>query len=316
MSYNEQYGGMGRFSMFPPVIKSLLIINVLVFFIQNVLLGPFRIGEFSLSDFFVRFFYLIPLDFPFADFYPWQLITYQFIHGNFWHLFFNLFVLWMFGIELENMWGATKFIVFYLLAGIGAGLVQLFISPLLTTTAPTIGASGSIYGVMIAFAMTFPERPIYIFPLVFMPIRAKFLAFILIGIDLISGMTTDSSVAHFAHLGGALTGFILLKYADKTGFFDFFTKIFNKKKDNNTFGNLYNNEAKVYKTSWFESNYSNNYNTPVEKPNPSTTAFSVDGEEITQSKIDEILDKISSSGYQNLSEREKKILFELSQKLK
>ena len=227
-------------------------------------------------------------------------------------MFFNLFALWMFGVELENMWGSKKFLVYYLLCGIGAALVQLFVSPLITGVGPTVGASGSIFGVFVAFALMFPDRSVFVFPL-FIPIKAKFLILGMIAIDLIAGFTVNSSVAHFAHLGGAATGFLLLKFGDKLGIFKFFE---NFGKPKNSFINQeYHHKDNVIKPIWnYKKEHSEYENS--ERNTYKTTSLSVDGEQITQAKIDDILDKISVSGYQNLTEREKRILFELSQKLK
>ena len=301
MAGNYQFRGFGG-TVFTPVIKSLIIINVAVFLIQT-LFGMFRIGEYSLGDLFFYYFALYPVG-DHSNFYLWQLLTYQFMHGSIWHIFFNLLALWMFGIELEQMWGARKFLTFYLICGIGAGLVQLFISPLFTSPAPTIGASGSIYGVLLAFGLTFPNRPIFMFPF-FIPIPAKFFVLIYAGIALLMGFSSSGdSVAHFAHLGGAATGFILLKIGDSSGLY----RIFAKKPKQEVYGGYNQEEPKVYKSNWFRRE-------PEIKQEPQSKMV-INGEEITQQKIDEILDKISASGYQNLTDREKHILFELSQKIK
>ena len=141
------------------------------------------------------------------NFQIWQLITYQFMHGSFTHIFFNMFALWMFGMEIENIWGSKKFLYFYLICGIAAGLAQLFISPLFSIPAVTIGASGAIFGVMIAFAMLFPDRYIFLYFLI--PIKAKYLIGFLFVLEIFWIGDAGSNVAHLAHLGGALAGFIL-----------------------------------------------------------------------------------------------------------
>ena len=303
--------GLGKFSLFPPVIKSLLVINVVVFLLQHLFFGIYKIGDFSLLGFFERYFYLIPINFNGANFYIWQLITYQFIHGDIWHIFFNLFALWMFGVELEGQWGSRKFLLFYLLSGIGAGIVQLYISPFFGPTAPTIGASGSIFGVLVAFGFTFPDRPIFMFPF-FIPIPAKFFVIIYAGLAFLLGLTGSAGgIAHFAHLGGAFTGFLLLKFGDNIGVYKILNFLESKKSSSDSSHGEPHSQAKVYKPSW--QNYSKPSPTREESRNP---GFFVNGEEITQQKIDAILDKISESGYQNLTEKEKRILFELSQKIK
>ncbi len=160
MAYNEyRPSGFGGFSFFPPVIKSLLVINGIVFFIQ-IIAQNIVIGGMLLDNVITKYFGLIPFNFNGASFYPWQLITYQFMHGSFMHIFFNMLMLWMFGMEIENGMGSRKFLVFYLLAGIGGGLLQLTLS---SGGGPIIGASGAVYGVMVAFAMFFPDRMIYVY---------------------------------------------------------------------------------------------------------------------------------------------------------
>lgn len=306
MASNFRFGGLSGNAM-PPVIKALIIINVVVFLLQTFFFSMFKIGDYSLGDMFFYYFALYPIG-EHSNFYIWQLITYQFMHGNLWHIFFNLLALWMFGIELEQMWGARKFLMFYLLCGIGAGLVQLFISPMFATAAPTIGASGAIYGVLLAFGLTFPNRPIFMFPF-FIPIPAKYFVLLYAGIALLMGFSSSGdSVAHFAHLGGAATGFLLIKFGDAAGIFKLSEKLFAKKPKQDFYGNYSPEEPKVYKSNWFKKE-------PVVKTETHSKIM-INGEEITQAKIDEILDKISASGYQNLTDREKHILMELSQKIK
>lgn len=318
MNQFNRMRGFGRFSFFPPVLKALLIINIGVFILQWIFLELYTINGNSLNDYFMHYFALHPIgDESFlglGNFYPWQLLTYQFMHSNLWHIGLNMFVLWMFGSELENLWGSRKFLIYYLLAGIGAGLVQLFISPIFTSTGPTIGASGSVYGILLAFGLTFPDRPIFLFPF-FIPIPAKFFVLIFAGIELLLGFSGSDGVAHFAHLGGAATGFLLLKFGEKIGLYSFFDKILGKKKDDWQSEQSQPPEeepASVFRVSWQKPK--SQYQEKPKREDP--RSLNIDGEEITQAKIDEILDKISESGYQSLSEREKKILFELSQKLK
>ena len=310
-------GGLGKFNLFPPVIKGLLIANLIVFVVQNLIFSMLHIGEISIEQLFFKYFALFPIT---DGFWPWQLITYQFMHGGFGHIFFNLFALWMFGAELENLWGSKKFLVFYLVSGIGAGLTQLLISPMFSQVAPTVGASGSVYGIMLAFAMTYPNRSIFIFPF-FIPIKAKFLILLLVGADLLMGFTTQSSVAHFAHLGGAATGFLLLKFGDQTGIYKILDFIYSNK--DSTSSKFSKQQSNVYRVNWQKTNpgyyddddaYTVDDTRPADRSARSSDLW-VDGENITQSRIDEILDKISETGYQNLTEKEKRILYELSQKL-
>jgi len=190
--------------------------------------------------------------------------------------------------------------------------VQLFISPLFSTPGLTIGASGSVYGILVAFGMTHPNRPILMFPF-FIPIPAKFFVILYAGLALILGMSSNDNVAHFAHLGGAATGFLLFKFGDKWGVYRFFDKLFSRRQSTiepDYHQNVYKmeSEKRFYKNTKESVRYSSQ---SENKQN-----FVVDNEEINQGQINAILDKISSTGYQNLTDREKKILFELSQKLK
>ena len=170
MAYNDyRPKGFGGFSFFPPVIKNLLIINGIIFFF-SIVAQNIVIGEALLSNIITRYFGLIPFNNPYWSFYPWQLITYQFLHGGFAHIFFNMLMLWMFGMEIENIMGSRKFLVFYLIAGIGGGLLQILLGG---GGGPIIGASGAVYGVMVAFALFFPDRMIYIYFL--FPVKAKYL---------------------------------------------------------------------------------------------------------------------------------------------
>jgi membrane associated rhomboid family serine protease len=304
MAYNQNMGGLGKFNLFPPVIKGLLIANLVVFLLQYTIFEMLRVGNVNLDHYFFKYFALFPIT---EGFWPWQLISYQFMHGGFSHIFFNLFALWMFGAEVESLWGSKKFLVFYLLAGVGAGLTQLLISPLFDQVGPTVGASGSVYGVLLAFALTYPDRSIFIFPF-FIPIKAKFLIMILVGADLLMGLTTESSVAHFAHLGGAATGFLLMKFGDQTGVYNILNFLYSDKGGG---GSSYQKQkANVYKVNWQNTRRSyyedDAYKVDEPKTSSNSSDFWVDGENITQSKIDEILDKISESGYQNLRKERRK----------
>ncbi|RPI73690.1 MAG: rhomboid family intramembrane serine protease [Ignavibacteriales bacterium] len=294
--------GFGGFSFFPPVIKNLLIINAAIFFVQ-ILGDSIAVSKgVSLSSAIIKYFALIPLGvFADASFYPWQLISYQFLHGGFGHIFFNMFALWMFGMEIENTWGSKKFLYYYLLSGIGAGLCHLFISPLLGGgLAPTIGASGAVYGVLIAFGLMFPNR--YIFLYFFIPVKAKYLITFLILMEFMLVDSANSSVAHLAHLGGALTGFIFILFDKKTPVLlkDIFQKrpSFRSSKPFNPLGGF----ADKFKKKEENIQDAEYYEVKEE-------------DKVTQEEIDRILDKISQSGYQNLTEKEKKILFQASKKM-
>jgi membrane associated rhomboid family serine protease len=331
MAYNRNFGGGFFSSVLPPVIKYLILINVGVFLFQVLFLDLITIGGISVGRLIIEYFSLQPIFigeygiFGGSHFWVWQLITYQFLHGGLWHLFFNMFALWMFGMELENQWGSQRFLVYYILSGIGAGLCQLFISPLFGPVGPTIGASGSIYGVLLAFGMTFPNRPIFMFPF-FIPIPAKFFVIIFAVIELFSGISGGDGVAHFAHLGGALTGLILILLGDKTGIMPFLTKLISpRNRQTNSFYSQYPKQNQsgpgYFNVSWQKQPVSKPekqyYNLEEERTtsHQPVNSIVIEGEEITQKKIDAILDKISEFGYQSLTDKEKRILTELSRRL-
>lgn len=296
--YNTYYrpSFFGGFSFFPPVIKTLLITNTAIW-LGTEFIGNFRMGDLSLGYVVTRLFALFPLG---QGFYFWQLFTYMFLHGGFAHIFFNMLALWMFGMELENVWGSKKFLTYYLICGVGAGLSNLLIAPLFTTTGPTIGASGAIYGVLLAYGILFPDRLIFIYFLI--PIKAKYFVIFYMILEFVSVGSMDG-IAHFAHLGGAFVGFLYL-VADG---YDLFRR---RSTWQQSVGGWtasrqrpprraieYDNvsDAKVYDI--------NDYNAQKKEAG------------ITQKQIDDILDKISRGGYQSLSDDEKKILFEASKKL-
>ncbi|MBT8386608.1 MAG: rhomboid family intramembrane serine protease [Ignavibacteria bacterium] len=300
MSNSFRPRGFGRFSLFPPIIKNLLIINAAVFFLQ-LIAGNFLIGGKPGLYVLQEWFALNPLV-EGANFQVWQLITYQFMHAGFGHIFFNMFMLWMFGMEIENIMGSKKFLYYYLICGVAAGLAQLFIAPLFSVPALTIGASGAVFGVMIAFALMFPDRLIFLWFLI--PIKAKYLIGFLFVLEIFWIGDAGSNVAHLAHLGGAIAGFIFImmdKQIDVT-----LKHMFNKsyyrttEKPPNIFSGI---------TERFRKN-----DDEVKEAKFYDLKEDVD-EKITQEDIDEILDKISKSGYQNLTEKEKKTLFEASKKM-
>ena len=181
----------------PPITQALLLLNVGVFFIDQ-LMGPM----------FVRLFALWPIG---AGFLPWQVGTYAFLHGGFNHLFFNMLGLWMFGSELERMWGTRRFIQFYTASVLAAALAQLIVTALTGSVYPTVGASGGLFGLLLAFGMLFPHRTILLFFVI--PIPARILVALYGAFELYQGVTdSQGGVAHFAHLGGMLGGFLTIRY--------------------------------------------------------------------------------------------------------
>lgn len=357
MNY-EQYRPTG-FRVLPPVIKNLLIINVL-FFLASISVGTAfgidlndKLGLHLLTS---------------SKFQPFQFITYMFMHGGFSHIFFNMFALWMFGNVLENLWGPKRFLIYYFVTGIGAAMiymawlyiemkpvmdaVNLYLdSPSLTAfksfiqsdtfkitseemkgnmeaffssynatiqenpskalemanefmvqykmdflNAPVVvGASGAVFGLLLAFGMLFPNSLIYIYFL--FPIKAKYFVIIYGAIELFSGIyNTQSTTAHFAHLGGMLFGFILIMLWRKKGpfvrknnfspqgWFKNFIGSFKKMKNN------YTSEGHKYRRPMTDEEYNSK-------------------RAETQKRTDEILDKISKHGYDKLTKEEKDFLF-------
>ncbi|MBP6947614.1 MAG: rhomboid family intramembrane serine protease [Bacteroidales bacterium] len=198
--------------MMSPVIKNLIIINTVM------LIATWIIGE-SMYEKLALF----PFESPF--FKPYQLITHMFMHGDFWHLFFNMYTLMIFGTVLERIWGSKKFLLFYFVTGIGAALCHSLVlhlqydalmeaGKIASATAvlgtPTVGASGAIYGVLLGYGMLFPDNRLQlIFPPVAM--KAKWFVIIFGAIELITGLTgMGGNIAHFAHLGGMLFGLIMI----------------------------------------------------------------------------------------------------------
>lgn len=298
---------------FPPFIKFLLFANVAVFVLENVFLSGLSYGGTRLDVLLMQWFALMPID---SGFLPWQLVSYQFMHGSIGHLFFNMLALWMFGMELENLWGTRRFAMYYVLSGIAAGATHIVVSMLMGGPgAPTVGASGSIMGVLLAFGLTFPTRPVMMFP-IFFPIPARIFVLLYAGLDLVMGlMNTNDGVAHFAHLGGALGGWLLLRFgaplfrlADGRT-----TSMPRGLTDEDMIDVQYRDIPRERVRYDYQSQTAIAPPPPVRTSTP--TRFVVDGESITQETIDEILDKISQAGYHSLTEHEKRILFEVSRQI-
>jgi len=302
------------FRNIPVVTKNLLIINVLIFVATWVL----ELQNVSLTVFGGLHYFMA------SDFHFYQFLTYQFLHGSFTHLFFNMFALWMFGCVVENVWGPKKFLFYYISCGIGAGLIQELVQYIsyfviddlgsyeyvnlngVSVTVDyylnqltTVGASGAIYGILLAFGMLFPEERIFIFPLP-VPIKAKWFILAYVAIELFSALgTSGDGVAHFAHLGGMLFGFLMIRYWQKhpggggygrSGGQQFFDRL-----RNNWEKRSHKNAGDGGAHSHTESDKDWQYN---------------QHKQATQKEIDEILDKIRRSGYDSLTEEEKKKLFD------
>ena len=198
--YRSTSSGIG-YPIWSPAVRALILTCVVVFVLQFF---DENYGSYTLLRSFGLTPYLVT-----HSLYLWQLATYIFLHDvhGITHILFNMLGLWMFGSDLERSWGARKFVTYFFVCGVGAGVLTAVISP--NSTAPTIGASGAIYGVLLAYAMMFPTRIIYF--LIF-PMPAKWFAVIMGGLAFFSSLSANSGgVAYIAHLGGMLFGFLYLR---------------------------------------------------------------------------------------------------------
>ena len=190
-----------------PIVKHFIIINVIMFAL-TLLAENFMLEKFALFYFNSPFFK------------PYQLISYIFMHGGFMHILFNMYSLYIFGSVLESVWGGKKFFIYYMVTGIGAALFHLFITylriesgvldPYLASIIPMVGASGAIYGLLLAYGVLFPNNVLTLF---FPPVSltAKYMVFVFGGLEFVLGLGgSGDGVAHFAHLGGMLFGFVIL----------------------------------------------------------------------------------------------------------
>lgn len=305
------------FRNIPIVTKNLLIVNFLAF-VAQLILNPSNPEQSVLADWGGLHFFMA------SDFHIHQFVTYMFLHGGWTHIFFNMFALWMFGIVVENVWGAKRFLFYYILCGIGAGLMQELAQYVnytienlaayqyvniggqqMTTDAyinlwTTIGASGAVYGILLAFGMIFPNERIFIFPLP-VPIKAKWFVCGYVAIELFMAMSSSGDgVAHMAHLGGMLFGFLMIRYWNKHP-----NSSMNRSGGQEFFDKLKRN---------FEKHQSNeNTRMHVESSNPKEAdrEYNV-RKKLNQEEIDAILDKIRKSGYDSLTKEEKQRLFDAS----
>jgi len=196
----RSYFGMG--SQLTQGVKNLLIANGIVFVLF------WMIGDQNPIFYYLA---LIP-KLTWTKFFIWQLVTYMFLHGGFLHILLNMYALWMFGSEVERMWGTKAFYKYYFITGIGAGIIHTLITP--NSMIPTLGASGAVMGVLTAYAMMFPNRRITMLLFFILPItmRARTLALLFAGISLLNGMAgSPDGIAHFAHLGGMVVGYLYIK---------------------------------------------------------------------------------------------------------
>ncbi|MFC4728167.1 rhomboid family intramembrane serine protease [Coralloluteibacterium thermophilus] len=188
----------------PPVTQALLAANIAVFLLQLVA-GP-SLNPFMLWPLVAEYGYG-------SQFLPWQVVTYGFMHGDFGHLFFNMLALFMFGAPLEYTWGTRRFATFYFTCVVGAAITHLVLTSFFgLPPLPTVGASGGVYGLLLAYGMLFPtQRVMLLFPPI--PMQARTLVIVFGALALLMGVTgTGGNIAHFAHLGGMLFGWLLIRY--------------------------------------------------------------------------------------------------------
>lgn len=299
----------------PTITKNLLIINVLMY----VATWVFQTRGIDLNNLLGLHFFLA------SDFNVTQLFTYMFMHGGLSHLFFNMFALWMFGCVIENTLGQKRYLIYYMVCGLGAGVVQELVqlasfyamcfnqlpgfsladtltvahnsTPLLNQWT-TVGASGAIYGILLAFGMLYPNERIFIFPLP-IPIKAKWFVCIYVFIELFAALgSPGSDVAHFAHLGGMLFGFLLIRYwRNNQG-----GGGYGRSRGRQFFDNLRNNwEQRSHR----QTDTSSSNNSQRQESDWEYNAR----KKAEEDEIDRILDKVRRSGYDSLTDKEKQRLF-------
>lgn len=259
----------------PPAIRGLMIANIVGFLIGMVV--PDMHGLFG----------LVPVQ-VLSHRWIWQPFTYLFLHGSIWHLFFNLFALWMFGMPVEAQWGERDFLKYYFLCGLGAAAAHLALNP--HSPIPVIGASGSVYGMLVAFAMLYPDAVVYLYFLI--PIKAAHMAILFGALEFFAGASgTTPGIARFAHLGGMLTGYFYIRWW-------WVTKI-------------------QLKSFWRRVTSAEPEDAPLPAPRsaprraakPKAPAPSSDMDE-----VDRILDKILSDGLESLTDDEKGIMHRYSER--
>lgn len=303
----------------PSVTKNLLVINFLAFI---ALLVGRQMSGIDLNDLLGLHFFMA------SNFELYQLLTYMFMHGGWEHIILNMFMLWMFGSVVERMWGGKRFLFYYIFCGIGAGVMQeiaqffwvyfmldgqqaLGIAESFSVMhqlsgqlngLTTVGASGAIYALLLAFGMMFPNEKMFIIPIP-VPIKAKWMVMGAIVVELFSAMAmSGDNIAHLAHLGGMIFGFFLIRYWRKhpgDGF------------DSSNGMSFFNN----LKTKWEQrghNRHAENHSNFNRTGNPDWDYNA--GKQADQEETDRILDKIRKSGYDSLTKEEKQTLFDQSKK--
>jgi membrane associated rhomboid family serine protease len=188
-----------------PAVKLLLIANIAVFVLQTLLSVA--------TDYRLEFYFGLIPRLVLHEFYLWQVFTYQFLHGGLFHILFNMLALWMFGCDLESRWGSNFFLRYYFVCVVGGGVLNIVFAP--NQMGPSIGASAGIYGILLAYGLIYPHRTVYLYFL--FPIKMKHFVWIIGAIALYSSMTAgQSGIAHLAHLGGMVFGYLYLRGANPT----------------------------------------------------------------------------------------------------
>lgn len=295
-----------------PAVKVILIINVVFYLLTYLITPAFSVG--GHTDWFLNFNALHPIGY--SGFALYQYVTYMFMHGGWWHLFFNMWSLMIFGNAVEQQLGTKRFVWYYLLSGIGAALVnQLCTYMGLIPPVQLVGASGAIYGVMVAAAFFFPNARLFIIPIPF-PIKLKYLVGFYTLVEMYMGITSIDGVAHFAHLGGILVGLSLLFFwraqaKRRAGGWE-------SKYGSSARGTQYDKDEGMWekvKKGFGGSHAPKMRVTNVREVNHADHEYN--GQKAQDNEeIDRILDKIRKNGYQNLSAQEKETLFNASKRMR
>ncbi len=247
--------------IFTDAIKILIIINVGLFLLRFVAKSQIDLaGIFGLSPNTV---------WPMI----WQPITYMFIHGDLFHVLINMFVLWMFGSEMESIWGRAQFLRYYFLTGVGSGLVWLLFNAGQSYSV-LIGASGAIYGILIAYGMMFPNRTVYLYFMI--PIKVKWFVVFLGAVAFLSSFNNNTNISHLTHLSGMVIGFVYLRYY------------------------------------WHWKDFRFSVHKQIEEFRSSISSKKYKKKIEMQNEVDQLLDKINETGYDNLTEEEKDLLYRAS----
>jgi membrane associated rhomboid family serine protease len=263
-----------------PWVKNLIIANAAIFFVDRIMMG----GILSAYMAFVPGRILLA---------PWTLITYMFAHGGGWHLALNMIVLFFFGPPLEQRWGSSEFLKYYFLCGLGGAALSFVFAPM----SPIIGASAAVYGIMLAFAMFWPDSPIYIWGI--LPIKAKYLVIFMAVLSIMSmfGSGRGDNIAHAAHLGGFAAGFIYLRLGSPGGGMGGLRRMMQRRKLKVV---SRDDSARTAK--------------PVRSAPTSPRRRGSGEEEKLLDELDRVLEKISTQGMSSLTTQERKLLDEVSRK--